>query len=59
MYGLSSLALLASIASTAVAQLNTTVEYRLKSDLKANQTNGVLYQDLVSQCFVSRLEVTS
>lgn len=46
MYGLSTCALLASIASVAVAQLNETAEYRLKSDVKSDQTNQVLFQDL-------------
>lgn len=46
MYGFSTLALLASIASTVVAQQNETAEYRLKSEVKPNQTNQVLYEDL-------------
>jgi hypothetical protein len=48
MYGLLSLAVLASVASTAVAALNGTNEYRLKSELKPDQRNKRLFENLVS-----------
>jgi hypothetical protein len=47
MYGLSALAVLATIASTAVAALNDTSEYRLKSVLKPGQRNKRLFENLV------------
>lgn len=48
MYGLSTFAVLASIASTAVAALNDTTEYRLKTELKPHQRNKRLFENLVS-----------
>jgi hypothetical protein len=48
MYGLLSLAVLASVASAAVAALNDTNEYRLKSELKPDQRNKRLFENLVS-----------
>jgi hypothetical protein len=48
MYGLSTLALLATIASTALGALNDTSEYRLKSELKPGQMNKRLFENLVS-----------
>jgi hypothetical protein len=49
MYGLFSLAILASVASTAVAALNDTNEYRLKTELKPHQRNKRLFENLVSE----------
>ena len=48
MYGLFTLAALASIASSAVAALNDTGEYRLKTELKPGQRNKRLFGNLVS-----------
>ena len=48
MYGLSTLAVLATIASSAVAALNDTGEYRLKTELKPHQRNKRLFENLVS-----------
>lgn len=48
MYGLSTLAIFASIASSAVAALNDTGEYRLKTELKPHQRNKRLFENLVS-----------
>jgi hypothetical protein len=48
MYGLSTLAILATIASSAVAALNDTGEYRLKTELKPHQRNKRLFENLVS-----------
>lgn len=48
MYGLSTLAVLATIASSAVAALNNTGEYRLKTELKPHQRNKRLFENLVS-----------
>jgi hypothetical protein len=49
MYGLFSLAVLASVVSTAVAGLNDTNEYRLKTELKPHQRNKRLFENLVSE----------
>lgn len=46
MYGLSTLAVLATIASSAVAALNNTGEYRLKTELKPHQRNKRLFENL-------------
>ena len=48
MYRLSILAVLATVASTAVAALNDTSEYRLKTELKPGQRNKRLFENLVS-----------
>jgi hypothetical protein len=48
MYGLSTLAVFATIASSAVAALNDTGEYRLKTELKPHQRNKRLFENLVS-----------
>lgn len=48
MYGLSTLAVLATIASSAVAAVNDTGEYRLKTELKPHQRNKRLFENLVS-----------
>jgi len=48
MYGLSTLAVLATMASSAVAALNDTGEYRLKTELKPHQRNKRLFENLVS-----------
>jgi hypothetical protein len=48
MYGLSTLAVLATLASSAVAALNDTGEYRLKTELKPHQRNKRLFENLVS-----------
>ena len=48
MYGLSTLVILATIASSAVAALNDTGEYRLKTELKPHQRNKRLFENLVS-----------
>lgn len=48
MFGLSKLAVFASIASSALAALNDTGEYRLKSELKPHQRNKRLFENLVS-----------
>lgn len=48
MYGLSTLAVLATIASSVVAALNNTGEYRLKTELKPHQRNKRLFENLVS-----------
>jgi hypothetical protein len=52
MYGLSKLAVLASIASSALAALNDTGEYRLKSELKPHQRNKRLFENLVSDALL-------
>jgi hypothetical protein len=49
MYGLFSLAIFAFVASTAVAALNDTNEYRLKTELKPHQRNKRLFENLVSE----------
>jgi hypothetical protein len=49
MYGLSKLAVLAFVASSALAALNDTGEYRLKSELKPHQRNKRLFENLVSK----------
>jgi hypothetical protein len=49
MYGLSKLVVLVSIASSALAALNDTGEYRLKSELKPHQRNKRLFENLVSE----------
>jgi len=46
MYRLSILAVLATIASTAVAALNDTSEYRLRTELKPGQRNKRLFENL-------------
>ncbi|GAB7335683.1 hypothetical protein MBLNU13_g07993t1 [Cladosporium sp. NU13] len=46
MYGLSTLAVVATIASSAVAALNDTGEYRLKTELKPHQRNKRLFENL-------------
>ena len=48
MYGLSTLAVLATIASSAVAAVNDTGEYLLKTELKPHQRNKRLFENLVS-----------
>ena len=48
MYGLSTLAVLATIASSAVAAVDDTGEYRLKTELKPHQRNKHLFENLVS-----------
>ena len=48
MYGLSKLAVFAAIASSALAALNDTGEYRLKLELKPRQRNKRLFENLVS-----------
>jgi hypothetical protein len=48
MYGLSSLAILAFFANTAVAALNDTTEYRLKTELKPHDGDKRLFENLVS-----------
>ena len=48
MYGLSTLAVLATFASSAVAALNDTGKYRLKTELKPHQRNKRLFENLVS-----------
>jgi hypothetical protein len=49
MYGLFTLVVLASVASTAVAALNDTNEYRLKTELKPSQRDKHLFENLVSE----------
>ena len=52
MYGLSKLAILAAITSSALAALNDTGEYRLKSELKPHQRNKRLFENLVSDALL-------
>ena len=48
MYGLPTLVVFAVIASSALAALNDTSEYRLKTELKPHQRNKRLFENLVS-----------